>query len=125
VRARIVQLLPPLPTVEVTGKMRVLQVFDVKSKNASKVSATVCAIWSSLIWFQVYGVRILEGSLKVSDTVRVSRDGEVLGEAKLTSLKHFKEQVCQRNHFIASCSTRIDRRFTAHIITIPAGERSR
>ncbi len=27
VRSRIVQLLPPLPTVEVTGKMRVLQVF--------------------------------------------------------------------------------------------------
>ncbi len=37
VRSRIVQLLPPLPTIEVTGKMRVLQVFDVKSKNASKV----------------------------------------------------------------------------------------
>jgi translation initiation factor IF-2 len=42
---------------------------------------------------KVYGVRILDGSLKASDTVRVSRDGETLGEAKLTSLRHFKEQV--------------------------------
>ena len=55
----------------------VAQVFDVKSKNASKV----------------YGVRIMEGSLKSSDVVRVTRAGEVLGEAKLTSLRHFKEQV--------------------------------
>jgi hypothetical protein len=35
----------------------------------------------------------MEGSLRASDTVRVTRDGEVLGEAKLTSLRHFKEQV--------------------------------
>jgi hypothetical protein len=40
VRTRILQLLPPLPVTEVTGKMRVLQVFDVKSKNASKVTAS-------------------------------------------------------------------------------------
>jgi len=37
VRSRVVQLLPPLPQTEVTGRMRVLQVFDVKSKSASKV----------------------------------------------------------------------------------------
>ncbi len=45
---------------------------------------------------QVYGVRILDGSLKISDVVRVSRDAEVLGEAKLTSLRHFKDQVYSR-----------------------------
>ena len=36
---------------------------------------------------QVYGVRILDGSLKSSDVVRVTRDAVVLGEAKLTSLR--------------------------------------
>ncbi len=44
VRSRIVQLLPPLPVTEVTGKMRVLQVFDVKSKNASKVHGAASAL---------------------------------------------------------------------------------
>ena len=41
----------------------------------------------------------MEGSLKSSDVVRVSRAGEVLGEAKLTSLRHFKEQVTFRAFF--------------------------
>jgi hypothetical protein len=76
-------------------------------------------------YLQVYGVRILDGSLKASDVVRVTRDEEVavarcitcqreaadhsamqvLGEAKLTSLRHFKEQVfCMPgNPFISSC----------------------
>ena len=44
-------------------------------------------------------MRIMEGSLKSSDVVRVTRAGEVLGEAKLTSLRHFKEQVTFRAFF--------------------------
>ena len=46
-------------------------------------------------------MRIMEGSLKSSDVVRVTRAGEVLGEAKLTSLRHFKEQVTFRAFFRA------------------------
>ena len=37
--------------------------------------------------------------MKSSDVVRVTRAGEVLGEAKLTSLRHFKEQVTFRAFF--------------------------
>ena len=49
----------------------------------------------------------MEGSLKSSDVVRVSRAGEVLGEAKLTSLRHFKEQVTFRSFFFRAFFPRV------------------
>ena len=60
------------------------------------MTAMMFAVTWSHYKLQVYGVRILDGSLKISDVVRVSRDDEVLGEAKLTSLRHFKDQAHSR-----------------------------
>ena len=41
----------------------------------------------------IAGCKMIEGVISRSDTVRVRRDGEIIKEGKITSLKHFQDEV--------------------------------
>ncbi len=45
----------------------------------------------------IAGCKMLDGSISKKDTARVRRSGEILYEGKITSLKHFQEDVKEIN----------------------------
>lgn len=63
-----------LATEKIIGKAQVIQIFTgTKDKIA--------------------GCKVLEGKLKIADKIKVEREGEVIGEARIKSLKVFKKDV--------------------------------
>lgn len=72
------KLLPPLDEEEVLGEANVLQEFLI---NEGKQKIPVA------------GSRCIKGKLKKSALFKVIRSGETIFDGKLTSLKHFKDEV--------------------------------
>tara|TARA_B100000315_G_scaffold260824_1_gene325904 strand:- start:6283 stop:8727 length:2445 start_codon:yes stop_codon:yes gene_type:complete len=68
-------LLEPEYRDEITGKAEILQVF-----NIGKLG-------------NIAGCKVIEGKINKSDTVRVSREGEILHKGSVSSLKHFQDDV--------------------------------
>ena len=68
-------LLEPEYVEEITGRAEILQVFEI-----SKLG-------------NIAGCKIIEGRINKSDTVRVRKDGEIVFEGSLSSLKYFKDDV--------------------------------
>ncbi|TFK55179.1 initiation factor 2 [Heliocybe sulcata] len=79
IRERLVALLPVTIETKVTGEANVLQVFDikVKSKNVQKVA----------------GCRVAQGIIEKGKKARVVRNGEVIGEAPLETLRVLSNDV--------------------------------
>jgi len=74
VRAAMSGLLAPEIVELVTGRAKILQVFDLSSGK-------------------IAGSRLLEGKLVRNQQVRVLRGKEIVGTGKISGLKHFKEDV--------------------------------
>jgi translation initiation factor IF-2 len=74
VRAAMSGLLAPEVVELVTGRAKILQIFDLSSGK-------------------IAGSRLLEGKLTRNQAVRIVRGKEIVGTAKISGLKHFKEDV--------------------------------
>jgi translation initiation factor IF-2 len=89
VRAAMSGLLAPEIVELVTGRAKILQVFDLSSGK-------------------IAGSRLLEGKLVRNQEIRVMRAGEVVGTGKISGLKHFKEDVKEVIQKDKECGILID-----------------
>ncbi len=89
VRAAMSGLLAPEIVETVTGRAKILQVFDLSSGK-------------------IAGSRLLEGKLTRNQFVRVTRGGQPVGEGKISGLKHFKEDVREVTQKDMECGVLID-----------------
>ncbi|RDX56577.1 initiation factor 2 [Polyporus arcularius HHB13444] len=81
VTARVVELLPPITEKRVTGEASVLQLFDISLKGKKTT--------------QVGGCRVTSGVVEKSKLARVVRDGEVIHEGPLDTLKQHKKDMLE------------------------------
>lgn len=81
VRARVIDLLPPIFETKVTGEATVLQLFDIqlKAKQTRKVA----------------GCRIVNGIVDKSKIVRVIRDRATLFEGRLDTFRHLRKDITE------------------------------
>ncbi|XP_078177360.1 translation initiation factor 2, small GTP-binding protein [Carex rostrata] len=78
----IVERAPGTAETQVTGEAEVLSIFEVKSRNNSKVPDV-----------KIAGCRIIDGRFSRSSTMRLLRSGEVVFEGSCASLKKEKQDV--------------------------------
>ncbi|KAI0807397.1 initiation factor 2 [Fomes fomentarius] len=81
VTARVIELLPPIIEKRVTGEAAVLQLFDIHLKG-KKIT-------------QIGGCRVTTGIVEKSKLARVVRDGEVVHEGSLDTLKQHKKDMTE------------------------------
>ncbi|KAI0748310.1 initiation factor 2 [Daedaleopsis nitida] len=81
VTARVIELLPPIIEKRVTGEAAVLQLFDIHLKGKKTT--------------QVGGCRVTNGVVEKNKLARVVRDGEVIHEGHLDTLKQHKKDMTE------------------------------
>ncbi|KAI0928636.1 hypothetical protein AcW2_004584 [Taiwanofungus camphoratus] len=81
VKSLVIALLPPIIEKRVTGEANVLQLFDIhlKGKKIKKVA----------------GCRVTNGLVEKSRLARVVREGEVIHEGRLETLRHLKRDIME------------------------------
>ncbi|KAI1087590.1 initiation factor 2 [Rostrohypoxylon terebratum] len=81
VKAIMSEYLPPEVTNKVLGEAEVLQIFPINIKGR--------------VYKNVAGCRVRNGTLSKGDLYRVTRNGEVIFDGKLETLKHLKKDVME------------------------------
>ncbi|PCH38140.1 initiation factor 2 [Wolfiporia cocos MD-104 SS10] len=81
VKERVIALLPPIIERRVTGEANVLQLFDIHLK-AKKI-------------MKVAGCRVSNGVVDRAKLARVVRNGEIVHEGRLGTLKHLKKDITE------------------------------
>ncbi|KZT68177.1 initiation factor 2 [Daedalea quercina L-15889] len=81
VKAKVIELLPPIVERRVTGEANVLQLFDIhiKSRQTMKVA----------------GCRVTNGVVEKNKMAQVIRSGETIYEGRVETLKHLKRDVTE------------------------------
>ncbi|PPQ77530.1 hypothetical protein CVT25_011327 [Psilocybe cyanescens] len=81
VRERIISLLPKIIETKVLGEATVLQIFEIqlKSKQMAKVA----------------GCRVTNGNVEKQKFARVVRDGEIIYEGALDTMRHLKKDITE------------------------------
>lgn len=81
VKAEMTALLPMDFEIQVTGEAKVAQVFQIKLKGGQTQN--------------VAGCRVTNGGVSKKDEIRIVRNGEVIWDGRLASLKRVKEDILE------------------------------
>lgn len=79
VKAKMKSLLPPVYRKQVTGEAKILQIFEISAKGGVKAV--------------IAGSRVINGTMKKNQQIRVIRDSQCLFEGDIESLRHLKKDV--------------------------------
>ncbi|OCH86556.1 initiation factor 2 [Obba rivulosa] len=81
VTERVVAMLPPIRETRVMGEANVLQVFDIHLKGRQIM--------------KVAGCRVRSGLVKKADAARVMRNGEIVHDGRLETMKHLRDDITE------------------------------
>ncbi|KAH9484142.1 Translation initiation factor IF-2, mitochondrial [Psilocybe cubensis] len=81
IRERVISMLPKIIETKVVGEATVLQIFEIqlKSKQMAKVA----------------GCRVTNGNVEKQKYARVVRDGEIVYEGSLDTMRHLKKEITE------------------------------
>ncbi|EMD38337.1 hypothetical protein CERSUDRAFT_82592 [Gelatoporia subvermispora B] len=81
VTERVVALLPPVVETRIIGEATVLQIFEISLKGRQTM--------------KVAGCRVKSGLVKKADSARVMRNGEVVYDGRLETMKHLRDDITE------------------------------